>query len=94
MSAAFAYMDANYQNEPRIQDYMFYYFGIWKESLPKDIGHTTINSLKYFNSSYDIDQIKFEKIKSQIQKENLNSLSNGILMRLSTFIVFYFYSNI
>lgn len=93
MSAAFAYMDVKDQNDPRIQDYIFYYFGIWKESHPKDMGYTTINSLKYFNSSHNIDQIKFDKIKSIIQKENWNSLSNGSLMRLSTFIVFYLYSN-
>ena len=93
MSAAFAYMDANDQNDLRIQDLMYYYFGIWKESGPKDMGSTTLNSLKYFNSSYSIDQIKFDKIKPAIQKENWNSLSNGVLMRLSTFIVFYFYTN-
>ena len=93
MSAAFAYMDANDQNDSRIQDLMYYYFGIWKESGPKDMGSTTLNSLKYFNSSYSIDQIKFDKIKPSIQKNNWNSLSNGVLMRLSTFIVFYFYTN-
>ena len=93
MSAAFAYMDTKDQNDPRIKDYIFYYFGIWKESHPKDMGHTTINSLKYFSSSYNIDQIKFDKIKQTVQKENWNSLSNGLLMRLSTFIVFYLYSN-
>ena len=94
MSAAFAYMDANGQNDPRIQDLIYYYFGIWKESHPKDMGNATINSLKYFSSSYSIDQIKFGKIKPIIQKENWNSLSNGVLMRLSTFIVFYFYNNL
>ena len=93
MSAAFAYMDASDQNDPKIQDYIFYYFGIWKESHPKDMGYATINSLKYFSSSYNIEQVKFDKIKPAIQKENWNSLSNGVLMRLSTFIVFYLYSN-
>ena len=94
MAAGFAYMDAKDGNNPRIQDLFYYHFGIWKEFAPKDMGQATYNSLKYFNSSYNIEQTKYLKeIKSITIKENWNSLSNGALMRISTFIVFYYYTN-
>ena len=94
MSAAFAYMDAKSEKDQRIQDLIFFYFGIWKESGPKDMGNTTLNSLKYFSSSCNIKNTKFgPTIQSIIEKANWNSLSNGVLMRISTFIVFYYYTN-
>ena len=94
MSAGFAYMDAKNENDPRIQDLIFYHLGMWKESHPKDMGNTTFNSLKYFSSSNSIETTKYgTAIKSIIEKENWNSLSNGVLMRISTFIVFYYYTN-
>ena len=94
MAAGFAYMDAKDGNDPRIQDLLYYHFGMWKESGPKDMGRATYNSLKYFNSSYNIEQTKYIKeIKSITIKKNWNSLSNGALMRISTFIVFYYYTN-
>ena len=94
MSSAFAYIDANDKNDQRIQDLIYYYFCIWKESHPKDMGYATFNSLKFWNPTYTIEQTKFDKkVQSLIVSQNFSSLSNGVLMRISTFIVFYFYTN-
>ena len=94
MSAGFAYMDVNGDKDPRLQDFLYFYFCIWKESNPKDIGHATFNSLKNWKPIFSIEQTKFDiKIQNKINEKNFNSLSNGVLMRISTFIVFYFYTN-
>ena len=93
MSAAFAYMDAKNENDPRIQSLIFYYFCIWGYSSPKDMGNTTAKSLLFWDTRLNIEQTNYNnKIKQIIQKENLNSLANGFLMRISTFIVFYYYT--
>ena len=94
MSAAFAYIDANNEMDLRIQDLIYYYFCLWGASHPKDIGNTTVNALKFWNPNSNIKQTKFNRaIKEAINKQNWNSLSNGFLMRISTFIVFYYYTH-
>ena len=93
MSAAFAYMDAENENDPRIQSLIYYYFCIWGYSSPKDMGNTTAKSLQFWDIRLNIEQTNYNnKIKQIIQQENLKSLANGFLMRISTFIVFYYYT--
>ena len=93
MCSAFAYMDAKDVNDIRIQDLIYYYFCVWKASRPKDIGYATANSLNQWNQNCTIEQTKYDKIRLTILSQNWNSLSNGCLMRISTFIVFYYYSH-
>lgn len=93
MCAAFAYMDARDENDPRIQDLIYYYFCVWKASGPKDIGYATANSLNQWNQYYSIENTKYDIIRYTILTQNWNSLSNGCLMRISTFVVFYYYTH-
>ena len=90
ISAAFGYIDSITNDHSRIQDYLYYYFGIWRYSGPKDIGHATNNALIDFDGE-DISTIKFDPTK--VNTVNENSLANGALMRISTAIVYFYYFN-
>ena len=94
MAAAFAYMDCPNPNYDKIQDLLYYYFCIWEKSPPKDIGRTITNALELWNPNQKIFETVFDKtIKDNVYKKNYDSLANGYLMRISTFIVFYYYAN-
>ena len=94
MAAAFAYMDCPNQNYEKVQDLLYYYFCIWKFSCPKDIGRTISNALELWDTKLKVNETIFnENIKINNKKINYNSLANGFLMRISTFIVFYYYTN-
>ena len=95
MSMAFAIMDSPEVNNLN-QNIIFYYYGIWAYSEPISMGNTTGNSLFEFNIEKDkITNINLfsETIKNKVKEKNGNMLSNGFLMRLSTFIVWFYYRN-
>ena len=91
MSLAYAIMD-NPEKEKIDINYIFFYYGCWYKTSPLDIGHTTKNSLKLFNFNDFIPENKnFNKVEDQILTLNFSSLSNGFLMRKSTFIAWLYY---
>ena len=92
MSAAFAYMDIINENPKKIQDLLFYYYGIWRRSGPKDIGHATTSALRLWKESLNILDTKFHP--EYVRSANWDSLANGFLMRISTFISYYYYTHI
>ena len=94
ISAAFAYMDLPFKESIKIKDLLFFYFCIWKNSRPKDIGKATQTALSLFVPDQDsILSTKFtELIQNYIFDLNKDSLANGFLMRISTFIVFFYYA--
>lgn len=95
MSFAFAVMDS-----PEVfiinQNLIFYYYGIWAYSEPISMGNTTSNSLFQFKIEKDNITKKYlfsENIKNNVNEINKDKKSNGFLMRLSTFIVWFYYMN-
>ena len=94
MSLGFAIMDS-----PEIfnlnQNIIFYYYGIWAYSEPISMGNTTSNSLFQFKIEKDniTKNLFSENIKNKIYELNKDMNSNGFLMRLSTFIVWFYYRN-
>ena len=95
MSFAFAMMDS-----PDIfninQNLIFYYYGIWAYSEPISMGNTTSKSLFQFKIEKDNITKKnlfSENIKNSVYELNKEMKSNGFLMRLSTFIVWFYYIN-
>ena len=91
MSAAFAYIDLVNEDPIITQDLIYYYFGVWRTSGPKDIGHATTNALRHWYES-SIQETKFDYKMVKIQ--NWDSLANGFLMRISTFITYFYYNNL
>ena len=91
LSAAFAYIDSLNNDHSKIQDYLYFYFCIWRNSGPKDIGFATNDALALWQYE-DIKDTKFNP--EEVKQINWNTLANGSLMRISTFIAFYYYSNI
>ena len=91
MSSAFAYIDAINENSSRIQDIIYYYFCIWRTTGPKDIGGATSNALRFWKEG-NIDETKYNY--KMVKALNWESLANGFLMRISTFITFYYYTHI
>ena len=91
ISAAFGYIDSLTNDHSRIQDYLYYYFGIWRYSGPKDIGHATNEALIDFTGD-DISTIKFDP--TRVNQVNKTSLANGALMRISTAIAYFYYFNL
>ena len=78
------------------QNIIFYYYGIWAYSEPISMGNTTSNSLFQFNIEKDTivkEKLFSQGIKNKISEMNKDMLSNGFLMRLSTFIVWFYYRN-
>ena len=97
MSMSFSYAIIDSPNLFKLnQNIIFYYYGIWAYSEPISMGNTTSNSLFQFNIEKDSiikDKIFSERIKNKIYEINKNMLSNGFLMRLSTFIIWFYYRN-
>ena len=90
MSAAFAYIDILNENPSIIQNIIYYYYCIWRTSGPKDIGGATSSALRFWDES-SITETKF--INQLVRTYNWDSLANGFLMRISTFITYYYYTN-
>ena len=91
ISAAFAYIDIINEDPSKHQDLLYYYFGLWSRSKPKDIGLATINALKNFKGQ-NIEKAKFNY--QHVKTVNWDSLANGFLMRISTFITYYYFSHL
>ena len=91
ISAAFAYIDSINEDPSIIQDLLYYYFSIWRCSGPKDIGHATQSALRFWNGqSFQETEFNYKMVKGF----NWSSLANGFLMRISTFIAYYYYSHL
>ncbi len=95
MSQAFAIMDNSNYNQINEQ-LLYYYYVIWFNSHPLDIGITTRNALKHLNIN-DVniidDNIFSETIKKKIYNENYTSLANGLLMRISPILTWFYMLN-
>ena len=91
MSAAFAYIDLINEDPLITQDLIYYYFCVWRTSGPKDIGHATTNALRYWTvKNFQETKFNYKMVKLQ----NWDSLANGFLMRISTFITYFYYNNL
>ena len=92
MSLSFAIMDNNKLKELN-QDLIYFYYGAWALTNPPDMGNATNNALIYFNYGKCIYGSNFfnEDIKGRIYKANYQSKANGFLMRISTFVAFFYY---
>ena len=95
MSISFSILDnLNYEKiNPNI---LFFYYSIWYNSNPKDIGITTGNALSKLNiykTSITDKEIFSAKFKKEIKEENNLSLSNGFCMRLSPFLSWFYMMN-
>ena len=95
MSQAYAIMDnSNYKS---INEHlMFYYYVIWYYSNPSDIGLTTRTAL----NTLDLNEVKIndniifsEEIKNLINRQNHGSLANGLLMRISPLLSWFYMIN-
>lgn len=91
ISAAFAYIDSFNEDPSIIQDIIYYYFCIWRYTGPKDIGNATSNALRYWKKN-DINETTFNY--KMVKGFNWESLANGFLMRISTFIAYYYYTHL
>ena len=91
MSAAFAYIDYLNNKSLNIQNLIYYYYGLWRYSGPKDIGRATTAALRFWNGQL-MSQTKFNN--QIVRIANWDSLANGFLMRISTFITYYYYTHI
>ena len=99
ISRAFAIMDSKDLSTLNT-DNIFYYYGVWFNLQPIDIGLTTQNSLKLFdkkkmilNGNFNDNFFFNNEIKNIIANRNYKSLANGGLMKISTLIVWFFYVN-
>ena len=95
MSQSFAIMDNS--NYTQINEHLlYYYYVIWFNSHPLDIGITTRNALKHLNIN-DVNiidnNIFSETIKKKIYNENYKSLANGLLMRISPILSWFYMIN-
>ena len=99
MSLAYSIMD-NPNKKSLNQNLMFFYYVIWYYSNPLDIGNTTETALsvidqKYLEQKLDItsNSIFNANIKKYINKNNKDSLANGLLMRLSPLLTWFYMMN-
>ena len=69
-----------------IEEYIFSHYKIWYDSKPFDIGHTTENAFKNANVAIDAN------LNAEI--DNMNSESNGALMRCIPIAVFAYENNL
>ena len=91
MSMAFAIMD-NPSKETIDVNYLYFYYGAWSKSGPLDIGNTTQNAFKKFDfKNCHPKKSGFKNVEYDLYDNNFESLSNGFLMRKSTFIAWLFY---
>jgi ADP-ribosylglycohydrolase len=99
MSLAYSIMDnPNYKSLN--QNLMFFYYVIWYYSDPLDSGVTTQTALstidqKELENKLDItsNNIFSSYIKKYINKSNKDSLANGLLMRLSPLLTWFYMMN-
>ena len=91
MCLAFAIMDTP-EKENIDPNYLYFYYGAWSKSNPIDIGKTTKAAFKDYDffKFYPKNQI-FNTVEKNIEITNSRSLSNGFLMRKSTFIAWIYY---
>jgi len=86
------------------QKYLFFYHGIWISTAPIAAGAATKNALKLFkyeeHTNLIYNQTEEEEnnnnkimkdIVDKIYKYNIQTLANGLLMRSSSFHVWYYY---
>ena len=95
MSQAYAIMD-NGNIEELNENLIYYYYLIWYNSHPLDIGITTRNALNILklDENNNIKNLLFtEKIKHQIERKNSGSLANGLLMRISPILCWFYMIN-
>ena len=91
LSLAYAIMD-NPVKDQLISDFLYFYYGAWFNTQPLDYGKTTKNALELFDFvNFNPNFYQFYKIENEILSKNKKSLSNGFLMRKSTFIVWLYY---
>ena len=91
MSFAYAIMDSP-SKENLDPNYLYFYYGAWSKSHPIDIGHNTKKALSKFNfNQFHPKRDGFKNVEIDIYQNNYKSLSNGFLMRKSTFIVWLYY---
>ena len=91
MSMAYAIMD-NPSKESIDVNYLYFYYGGWAKSKPLDIGITTRKAFEKFDFIENHPKKSgFQNMLYSIYNNNSESLSNGFLMRKSTFIAWLFY---
>ena len=91
MCLAYSIMDTP-EKENINPKYLYFYYGAWTKSNPIDIGKTTRASFKNYDfMSCNPNTDRFYNIIKDIEKNNIRSLSNGFLMRKSTFIAWLFF---
>ena len=94
MGSAFAIME-NINLIELNSNYLYYFYGLWHISHPKDEGNTTRAALKYFAqidyTKFNINEDSCNAIFKEIEKKNKKSLANGFLMRTSPIIVFLYF---
>jgi ADP-ribosylglycohydrolase len=91
MSFAYAIMDTP-SKEILDSNYLYFYYGAWSKSNPRDIGHSTKKALAKFNFNQFLPKRDgFKNIEAEIYQNNYKALSNGFLMRKSTFIIWLYY---
>jgi ADP-ribosylglycohydrolase len=72
--------------------YIYFYYQMWLESKPFDIGNTISVALKS-GKMENLETNYFDKIKDIIKNKNSKSKANGFLMRISPIIVWFYYIN-
>ena len=91
MVSAFAIMENENLKELN-SNYLYYFYGLWHISHPRDEGNTTRKALKYFNlKDFNLNKGNNNGIFEEIEKNNNKSLANGFLMRTSPIIVFLYF---
>ena len=91
MVSAFAIMENENLKELN-SNYLYYFYGLWHISHPRDEGNTTRKALKYFNLiDFKLNKGNNNGIFEEIEKNNNKSLANGFLMRTSPIIVFLYF---
>ena len=96
MSQAFGIMDnSNYKTLNN--NLIYYYYLIWYNSNPLDIGFTTRNALNIINLEKNkiniTNDIFTKEIKNIIYNKNNASLANGLLMRISPLLSWFYIVN-
>ena len=95
MSQAYGIMDNAQINELN-ENLIYYYYLIWANSNPLDIGTTTrkaLNIIQLDENNNIKNNIFTEKIKKKIEELNHDSLANGFLMRISPFLCWFYMLN-
>ena len=95
MSQAYGILD-NYEFKNINPNLLYYYYVLWSNSNPSDIGTTTRSALM----NLDLNKVNItdenifsEKIKSKISIKNSGSLANGFLMRASPLLTWFYMIN-